>query len=115
MSLLDKRVVVYLITQMIEVRQTEVLADWVHGLKDRRAIARIDIRIRRLTLGNMGDVKSLGEGLSELRVDYGPGYRLYFVRRGERIVILLSGGDKKRQASDIARARQMLKELNNDT
>ena len=63
----------------------------------------------------MGDVKSLGEGLSELRVDYGPGYRLYFARRGERIVILLSGGDKKRQAADIARARQMLKELNNDT
>ena len=105
----------YLITQMIEVRQTEVFADWVRGLKDRRAIARIDIRIRRLSLGNMGDVKSLGEGLSELRVDYGPGYRLYFVRRGERIVILLSGGDKKRQTADIARARQMLKELNNDT
>lgn len=104
----------YLITQMIEVRQTKVFADWISGLKDRRAIARIDIRIRRLSLGNMGDVKSLGEGLSELRVDYGPGYRLYFVRRGERIVILLSGGDKKRQTADIARARQMLKELNND-
>ena len=104
----------YLITQMIEVRQTKFFADWISGLKDCRAIARIDIRILRLSLGNMGDVKSLGEGLSELRVDYGPGYRLYFVRRGERIVILLSGGDKKRQTADIARARQMLKELNND-
>ena len=105
----------YLITQIIEARQTKVFADWISGLKGRRAIARIDIRIRRLSLGNMGDVKSLGEGMSELRVDYGPGYRLYFVRRGERIVILLSGGDKKRQTADIARARQMLKELNNDT
>ena len=99
---------------MIEVRQTKIFADWVSGLKDRRAIARIDIRIRRLSLGNMGDVKSLGEGLSELRIDYGPGYRLYFAQLGERIVILLSGGDKKRQNADIVRARQLLKELNND-
>ena len=104
----------YLFTQMIEVRQTKIFADWVSGLKDRRAIARIDIRIRRLSLGNMGDVKSLGEGLSELRIDYGPGYRLYFAQLGERIVILLSGGDKKRQNADIVRARQLLKELNND-
>ena len=100
---------------MIEVQQTEVFADWLGGLKDRRAIARIDIRVRRLSLGNMGDVKSLGEGLSELRIDYGPGYRLYFVRRGESIVILLCGGDKKRQNTDINRARQLQKELHDDT
>ena len=99
---------------MFEVRQTESFANWLEGLKDHRAIARIDIRIRRLSLGNMGDAKSLGEGLSEMRVDYGPGYRLYFTRRGERIVILLCGGDKKRQSADIARARLLLKELADD-
>ena len=111
---LDKQKTVYLITQMIEVHQTEVFADWLGSLRDRRAIARIDIRIRRLSLGNMGDVKSLGNGLSELRIDYGPGYRLYFVRRGESIVILLCGGDKKRQNGDITRARELQKELKDD-
>lgn len=68
---------------MLELRQTEVFADWLNGLRDRRAQARIDIRLRRLSLGHFGDSKSLGDGVSELRVDYGPGYRLYFTRRGE--------------------------------
>lgn len=96
---------------MIEVRQTEVFINWVKGLKDQRAIARIDVRLRRLSLGNPGDVKSLGDGLSEARIDYGPGYRLYFTQLEEQVVVLLCGGDKKRQRADITRARQMVKEL----
>jgi putative addiction module killer protein len=112
---LDVRRFVYLITHMFEVRQTEIFASWLSGLTDLRAIARVDIRIRRLSLGNIGDAKSLGEGLSEMRIDYGPGYRLYFTRRGDRIVILLCGGDKKRQSADIVRARQLLKDLDDDS
>lgn len=96
---------------MLELRQTEVFADWLNGLRDRRAQARIDVRLRRLSLGNFGDTKSLGDGVSELRIDYGPGYRLYYTRRGEQIVILLCGGDKKRQNADIARAKEMVKEV----
>lgn len=92
-----------------------VFEGWLDGLKDLRAIARIEVRLRRLSLGHLGDVKSLGDGVSELRIDYGPGYRLYFTRRGERIVILLCGGDKKRQGDDIARAKQMAKEADDDT
>lgn len=100
---------------MFEIRQTVVFEGWFDGLKDLRAIARIEVRLRRLSLGHLGDVKSLGDGVSELRIDYGPGYRLYFTRRGERIVILLCGGDKKRQGDDIARAKQMAKEADDDT
>lgn len=100
---------------MFEVRQTEIFASWLGGLTDIRATARIDIRLRRLSLGNMGDTKSLGEGLIEMRIDDIPGYRLYFSRRGERIVILLCGGDKKRQGADSVRARQLLKDLGDDT
>jgi putative addiction module killer protein len=96
---------------MLEVRQTEVFANWLDGLKDRTAVARIDVRIRRLSLGNFGDVKPVGEGVSELRIDYGPGYRVYFVRRGEAIVILLCGGDKRTQPKDIAKAKEFAKEV----
>lgn len=96
---------------MFEVRQTKVFINWVAGLKDKRAVARVDVRLRRLALGNMGDVKSLGDGVSEIRIDYGPGYRLYFTKQGDRIVILLCGGDKKRQSADIERAKKMAKEL----
>jgi putative addiction module killer protein len=95
---------------MFEVRQTEVFEAWIDGLKDVRAVARIEVRLRRLSLGHLGDAKSLGDSVSEMRIDYGPGYRLYFTRRGERIVILLCGGDKKRQSDDIARAKQLAKE-----
>ena len=84
-------------------------------LKDLRAVAHIEVRLRRLSLGHLGDAKSLGDGVSEMRIDYGPGYRLYFTRRGERIVILLCGGDKKRQSDDIARAKQLAKEAINGT
>jgi len=100
---------------MFEVRQTEVFEAWIDGLKDMRAVARIEVRLRRLSLGHLGDAKSLGDGVSEMRIDYGPGYRLYFTRRGERIVILLCGGDKKRQSGDIARAKQMAKEADDGT
>ena len=100
---------------MFEVRQTAVFEAWIDGLKDVRAVARIEVRLRRLSLGHLGDAKSLGDGVSEMRIDYGPGYRLYFTRRGERIVILLCGGDKKRQSDDIARAKQLAKEADDGT
>jgi putative addiction module killer protein len=95
---------------VIEVRQTAVFADWFERLRDNQAQARINVRIRRLSLGNFGDVKFLGGGIGELRVDYGPGYRVYFMRRGEAIVILLCGGDKRTQASDILMAKALAKE-----
>ena len=82
---------------MIEIRQTETYANWFDGLRDRKARARIDVRIRRLSLGNPGDVKPIGGGVSELRIDYGPGYRVYFVQRGPMLIILLAGGDKRTQ------------------
>lgn len=96
---------------MIEVRQTATFSDWLKGLRDANARARIIVRIRRLELGNPGDVKAIGEGVSELRVDYGSGYRVYFVQQGKLVVILLSGGDKRTQAADIAKAKLMAKEV----
>ncbi len=96
---------------MIEVRQTDVFADWFAGLRDRVARARITVRIRRLSLGNPGDVKSVGSGVSEMRIDYGPGYRVYFVRRGDTVVVLLCGGDKRNQDRDIARALELAREV----
>ncbi|MFZ0602390.1 MAG: type II toxin-antitoxin system RelE/ParE family toxin [Roseiarcus sp.] len=96
---------------MLEVRQTDVFTAWFAGLRDRKARARITARIRRLSLGNPGDVKSVGGGLSEMRIDYGPGYRVYFVGRGDVVVILLCGGDKRRQDRDIARALELAKEV----
>jgi putative addiction module killer protein len=96
---------------MIEVRQTETYARWFDGLRDRQARGRIDVRIRRLSLGNPGDVRPVGEGVSELRIDYGPGYRVYFVQHGERLVILLAGGDKQTQERDIRKALELAREL----
>ena len=95
----------------MEIRQTELFARWLAGLRDRRARMRITARIRRLSLGNFGDVKPVGGGISEMRVDYGPGYRVYFVQRGETLVILLAGGDKSTQGRDIARARELAREV----
>jgi putative addiction module killer protein len=92
---------------MIEVRQTDTYSDWFVALRDRQARARINVRIRRLSLGNSGDVKPVGEGVSELRIDYGPGYRVYFVRRGKTVVVLLAGGDKRTQDSDIKTALEL--------
>ena len=96
---------------MIEVRQTDVFATWFAGLRDREARVRITVRIRRLSLGNPGDVKPVGQGVSEMRIDYGPGYRIYFVQRGDTLVVLLCGGDKRSQDRDIARARQLAQEV----
>ena len=92
---------------LIEVRQTNSFSDWLHGLSDGRAKTRIAARIRRLEQGNLGDCRSLGSGLVEMRIDYGPGYRVYFVRRGFVVVILLCGGDKGTQRQDIEKARRL--------
>ena len=96
---------------MIEIRQTKVFAAWLRGLRDRKARARIQVRIDRLQLGLAGDVRSVGEGVSELRIDYGPGYRVYFVHRGRELVILLAGGDKRTQDRDIKQAIQLARDL----
>jgi putative addiction module killer protein len=98
---------------MIEVRRTDVFSRWIDQLPDDQAIARILTRIYRLSLGNFGDVKSVGEGVSELRIDYGPGYRVYLARIGLQIVLLLAGGTKKTQQKDIDRAKAMAKEIDN--
>jgi putative addiction module killer protein len=96
---------------MIEVRQTDVFTDWFAGMRDREARARITVRIRRLSLGNPGNVKPVGSGVSEMRIDYGPGYRVYFVGRGNTVVVLLCGGDKRQQDRDIARALELAQEV----
>ena len=96
---------------MIEVRQTEVFADWFARLRDREARARITVRIRRLSLGHPGDAKPVGGGVSEMRIDHGPGYRVYFVRRREALLILLCGGDKGSQSRDIARALDLAEDV----
>jgi putative addiction module killer protein len=96
---------------MIEVRQTEIFARWLSNLGDGRARARINTRIRRLSIGNPGDTRSVGGGVAEMRIDYGPGYRVYFVRRGEALVILVAGGDKRTQDQDIAIAIKIARDL----
>ena len=97
----------------MEIRKTEVFANWFNSLRDRRAKARIQARIDRLELGHFGDVAPVGEGVSELRIFYGPDYRVYFVKRGSVVVILLSGGAKSTQDSDIVKAKEMAKQLEN--
>jgi putative addiction module killer protein len=96
---------------MVVLRQTPTFAKWLGGLRDRQARARIQIRLDRLVLGLTGDVKAIGSGASELRVDYGPGYRVYFKQQGRDLVILLAGGDKRTQDRDIRRALAMAREL----
>jgi putative addiction module killer protein len=96
---------------MIEVRQTKEYERWFAGLRDHKARARTDVRIRRLSLGNPGDVKAIGEGLSELRIDYGPGYRIYYLHRGEIVVVLLCGGDKSTQDKGIKVAKMLAREI----
>ena len=98
---------------MIEVRQTDLFAKWLRKLRDEQARARIQIRIRRLSFGNFGDVRPVGEGVSELRIAYGPGYRVYFQQIGSLLVLLLVGGDKKTQDADIAKAKKLAKEAQN--
>jgi putative addiction module killer protein len=96
---------------MLEVRETEVYARWFARLRDIEAKARIQTRIRRLALGNPGDVGAVGQGVSELRIDYGPGYRVYFVQQGNTLVILLAGGDKSTQQQDIRIAIELARGL----
>lgn len=99
---------------MLEVRQTREFAAWRSGLRDSVTRRRIGARIDRLAFGHPGDVKPVGGGVSELRLDFGPGYRLYFVRRGEMLIVLLCGGDKSTQARDIAQAKRLARELDGD-
>jgi len=96
---------------LVEIRQTDIFATWFAGLRDHQARARVTTRIRRLSLGNPGDVKPVGSGVSEMRIDYGPGYRVYFIQRGDVVVVLLCGGDKRTQHRDIARAVALAREL----
>ena len=96
---------------MIEVRQTERFRKWLTGLRDERARARILKRLDRAQAGNLGDVAPVGEGVSEMRIFYGPGYRVYFVQRDKELIVLLCGGDKSKQAADIEEAKAMAKEL----
>lgn len=96
---------------MLEVYKTEEFARWFKRLRDRKAKARIQARIDRLEQGHFGDVESVGDGVSELRLFYGPGYRIYFTRRSSVIVILLTGGDKGSQSKDVARAKELAQQL----
>jgi putative addiction module killer protein len=96
---------------MIDMKKTDVFAQWLDELRDIRARARVQARIERLAAGNPGDVKPVGEGVSEMRIDYGPGYRVYFTRRGNEVVILLAGGDKSTQDTDIKTAQGLAHNL----
>ncbi len=96
---------------MIEVRQSAIFAKWLVELRDTNARLRVVTRIRRMELGNPGDVKPVGDGVSEMHIACGPGYRVYFTRTGDTIVILLCGGDKSSQSRDIALAKQLAKEI----
>ena len=96
---------------MIDIRKTDIFVKWLDNLKDRRARARVLARIDRLEMGYFGDVRPVGEGVSELRIFYGPGYRVYFIQRQSVLVILLSGGDKQTQQMDIAKAKKIAKQL----
>ena len=96
---------------MVEIRKTDTFVKWLDGLNDIRARARILVRIERLATGNPGDVKAVGEGVSELRIDYGPGYRVYYRRQGRKVIILFAGGDKRTQARDIKTALRLARNL----
>jgi putative addiction module killer protein len=95
----------------VTIVETDEFTTWLERLRDRRARAIILVRVQRLASGNPGDVKPVGEGISELRINYGPGYRVYFVRRGSELILLLSGGDKSTQAADIERAKRIAADL----
>lgn len=95
---------------MVEIIKTSVFDEWLSELRDRTARARIEVRIRRLSFGNPGDVKPVGEGISEMRISYGPGYRVYYLQHGPMLVVLLCGGDKSTQEKDIEDAKGLAKE-----
>jgi len=96
---------------MVEIRKTDLFSKWIDNLRDVQAKARVLVRIERLASGNAGDVKPVGEGISELRIDYGPGYRVYFIKRGNELIILLAGGDKSSQTADIKVAIRLASNL----
>jgi putative addiction module killer protein len=96
---------------MVEIRKTDLFAKWIDNLRDVQAKARVLVRIERLASGNAGDVKPIGEGISELRINYGPGYRVYFIKRGNELIILLAGGDKSSQTADIKVAIRLASNL----
>ena len=96
---------------MVEIRKTELFAKWIDNLRDIQAKARVLVRIERLASGNAGDVKPVGEGISEMRIDYGPGYRVYFIKRGNELIILLAGGNKSSQTADIKVAIRLASNL----
>lgn len=96
---------------MVEIRKTDLFATWLDNLRDIQAKARVLVRIERLASGNAGDVRPVGEGISEMRIDYGPGYRVYFTKRGSELIILLAGGDKSSQTADIKVALRLARNL----
>ena len=96
---------------MIEIRKTDIFVQWLDALRDIQARARVQARIERLAAGNPGDVEPVGEGVSELRINYGPGYRVYFRKRGRELIFLLAGGDKTTQAKDIKAALRLARNL----
>ena len=96
---------------MLQIRKTETFVRWLDGLRDIRARARVQVRIERLAAGNAGDVEPVGEGVSEMRIAYGPGYRVYFKKQGREVVILLAGGDKRTQSADIKTALRLARNL----
>jgi putative addiction module killer protein len=95
---------------VVEIVRSDTFDGWLRGLRDRQARARILVRIDRLAAGNPGDIKPVGSGVSEIRIDYGPGYRLYLMQKGTVLVVLLAGGEKSTQAADIARAKAIAQE-----
>ncbi len=97
--------------RVVEVRKTQVFSQWLDGLLDVRARARVQVRIERLIGGNPGDVKPVGEGVSELRIDHGPGYRVYFKKKGRELIILLAGGEKHSQAKDVRTAQRLARSI----
>ncbi len=92
---------------MIEIVQSDTFRQWLNNLRNKRAVERINARLTRVELGNFGDVTSVGDGVSEMRIHYGPGYRLYFIRQGAQVIVLLCGGDKSAQQRDIQRAKRL--------
>ena len=96
---------------MISIKKTATFEKWIRSLPDKNAVARINIRIKRLHLGNPGDIKSVGGGIFELRIDYGPGYRIYIYKYKNTIIVLMNGGDKSTQSKDIEKAKILLKEI----
>ena len=92
---------------MVTIVESATFKRWVRGLRDRRAVARINARLRSVSLGNSGDTRHVGDGILEMHIHYGPGYRLYFIREGETVVVLLCGGDKSSQQLDIATAKRL--------